>query len=425
MLAAVVGDLLGVEGDVAADVDQERRPGLVLLAPWPRSRRTTCTGPRGCSRRTGPRRRTRIAASGVAMNVLDGHSTVSPCTPAKCSAASAPAGPARDGHRGQPVPRPPRPPRSARPCRPRTSGSSRAPRRSARAAARGRDGRNRSQSARSQGRSVRRRKLKLWSYVVSAPGARVDTLLRRPAASNPARRLPIVPVGVRSGKPVRQAGRYRVSACSSSVDDQLQRRHGAPVRVAGAVEVGVVQEDHISRQHSAQRAARRSARGVVNLRQSLPQRDHSSGRRPALARRAQPGRAVDPVRRPVPGGPRADRVLDRRRAARAGRREPRPGSGAAGGDDGSRAARPRGRRRRSRPRAPAGGAPARRSRRRSRARPRARAPRAPPGCPPGAARRRRSARRRGLPGSGRAAARARARRGRSDRSEEMAEHTAR
>ena len=32
----------------------------------------------------------RIAASGVAMNVLDGHSTVSPWTPAKCSAASAP-----------------------------------------------------------------------------------------------------------------------------------------------------------------------------------------------------------------------------------------------------------------------------------------------------------------------------------------------
>ena len=32
----------------------------------------------------------RIAASGVAMNVLDGHSTVSPLTPAKCSAASAP-----------------------------------------------------------------------------------------------------------------------------------------------------------------------------------------------------------------------------------------------------------------------------------------------------------------------------------------------
>src|SRR6202020_693412 len=32
----------------------------------------------------------RIAANGVAMKVFDGHSTVSPCTPAKWSAASAP-----------------------------------------------------------------------------------------------------------------------------------------------------------------------------------------------------------------------------------------------------------------------------------------------------------------------------------------------
>ena len=32
----------------------------------------------------------RIAASGVAMKVFDGHRTVSPATPAKCSAARAP-----------------------------------------------------------------------------------------------------------------------------------------------------------------------------------------------------------------------------------------------------------------------------------------------------------------------------------------------
>ena len=44
------------------------------------------------------------AASGVAMNVFDGHSTVSPRTPANSSAASARARPARERHRAEPVP---------------------------------------------------------------------------------------------------------------------------------------------------------------------------------------------------------------------------------------------------------------------------------------------------------------------------------
>ena len=57
--------------------------------PPPRSRRTTGRGPRGCSPRTRTAAPACSAASGVAMNVFDGQSTVSPRTPANSSAASA------------------------------------------------------------------------------------------------------------------------------------------------------------------------------------------------------------------------------------------------------------------------------------------------------------------------------------------------
>ena len=50
----------------------------------------------------------RIAANGVAMNVLDGQSTVSPCTPAKCSAARAPPDQLDVATAGTLVPRLPR-----------------------------------------------------------------------------------------------------------------------------------------------------------------------------------------------------------------------------------------------------------------------------------------------------------------------------
>ena len=96
----------------------------------------------------------RIAASGVAMNVLDGHSTVSPCTPAKCSAASAPPAQLEVATAGSLVPAPPRPPRSGSSCRPsdqrlESSTSSISACRRA-----GRGGRTRSQSARSRRDSV-------------------------------------------------------------------------------------------------------------------------------------------------------------------------------------------------------------------------------------------------------------------------------
>ena len=76
----------------------------VLGAAWPRSRRATRTGRRGCSRRRPAGRPPPGSASGVAMKVFDGHSTASPRTPANSSAASAPpaqrAG--RDGARAVP-----------------------------------------------------------------------------------------------------------------------------------------------------------------------------------------------------------------------------------------------------------------------------------------------------------------------------------
>ena len=56
----------------------ERQREAVAARPWPRSRQMTCTGLRDCSPRTPPGPRTRITASGVAMKVFDGHSTVSP-----------------------------------------------------------------------------------------------------------------------------------------------------------------------------------------------------------------------------------------------------------------------------------------------------------------------------------------------------------
>ena len=64
--------------------------GPCTSASSPRSRRTTCTGRRGCSRRTPARPgEGAMAASGVAMNVLDGHRTTSPRTSANASAAKA------------------------------------------------------------------------------------------------------------------------------------------------------------------------------------------------------------------------------------------------------------------------------------------------------------------------------------------------
>ena len=78
VLAAVVGDPLDLEGDVAADVDEPGRPRPVPLRLRARSPRTRCRGPRGCSRRTPAWRRPRGRRAGVAMKVFDGQSTVSP-----------------------------------------------------------------------------------------------------------------------------------------------------------------------------------------------------------------------------------------------------------------------------------------------------------------------------------------------------------
>ena len=153
--------------------------------PWPRSRRTTCTGPRDCSRRTPPARPAFIAASGVAMKVFDGHSTVSPCTLAKCRAARAPPDQLPVADRLGAVVGLPAPPRSGGSSRPRTSGPSRSPRRSGRAGAPGRAGRTRSRSARSRAdRSGCARKP--WSSCASR--AQVTPIV--PAAAPPASAAP-------------------------------------------------------------------------------------------------------------------------------------------------------------------------------------------------------------------------------------------
>ncbi len=145
-------------------------------------------------------------------------------------------------------------------------------------------------------------------------------------------------------------------------DDQLERRDGAPVGVPGAVEVRVVQEDHVagrSRRAMARAAIRRGRRELAPvLAPARPQQRPQAGR----PRRAQPGRAVDPVRRPVPDAA-ATPVASSIAASPAGQvvGAPRARSAAAAGGAGSRAARQRDRRPRSRPRARGGAPPARRS----------------------------------------------------------------
>ena len=90
VVAAVGGDPLGVEGDVAADVDEDRGPRLVPLGLGARSPRRTCRGRSRLQSTNSTSAPAPIAASGVAMKVLEGQSTVSPRTPANSSAARAP-----------------------------------------------------------------------------------------------------------------------------------------------------------------------------------------------------------------------------------------------------------------------------------------------------------------------------------------------
>ena len=140
--------------------------------------------------------------------------------------------------------------------------------------------------------------------------------------------------------------------------DQRERLHGALVRARGRVEIRIVQEDHVAGAHVGGRPAAILA-GVVNRRQSLPQRDHRSGLSPARGprrdRRRCKGRTAAGAR-PPPCPPRSPRPLHR---------APHPfaplfvtSRAGAGGD--SRGARPDGPGGRSRPRAPAAARPARR-----------------------------------------------------------------
>ena len=86
---AELGDLVGLEGEVAADVDEEDRARLVLahlaLEIFERHAKVVAVAVDELDVRAPAL----IAASGVAMNVFDGQRTVSPRTPAHSSAASA------------------------------------------------------------------------------------------------------------------------------------------------------------------------------------------------------------------------------------------------------------------------------------------------------------------------------------------------
>ena len=94
MLTAVRRDRLRLEREMAADVDEERRARLVALRLGLEvGERHTQVLAVAVDELHGRRRRP-IAASGVAMNVFDGHSTVSPCTPREVQRGQRAAGPA-------------------------------------------------------------------------------------------------------------------------------------------------------------------------------------------------------------------------------------------------------------------------------------------------------------------------------------------
>ncbi len=242
----------------------------------------------------------RIAASGVAMNVFDGHSTVSPSTPAKSSAASAPPAQLDSATAGSPFHASQAASKRCDHRRPPTSARSRAPRRSARAGGRDRDGRSRSRSGRSRGRS---RSWKLWSCCPAEEHVRADRGTASPAGRRRISGSLANPLSGRAPSQACQTGRtVPISAafelCSRSAGSaaavrsvRVRARSRNPRRAGGSRR----------RREVSRWPGRRSAPGVVNLRQSLPQRDHSSGSQARRARGLEPGGAVDPVRGPVPG----------------------------------------------------------------------------------------------------------------------------
>ena len=264
----------------------------------PRSRRTTCTGPRGCSRRT------RRSAPDADRGQRRGHERVrraqdglAGCTPAKCSAASAPPAQLDERDGGQ------RRCSASQAClearrhrRPRTSGWSRAPRRSARAGARGRDGRSRSRSGRSQAALGRRKLLSSSSRQERQSEARAATRFagrRTRSRAWPANRSQACD----ARRQACQTGRTVPSSAPSALQDQLERlrrcargnawRCRSPRR-AGGSRLPVDQVAVVTR--AAIRARRRELAPI--LAPARPQQRPE----PACAGGRESGGAVDPVR---------------------------------------------------------------------------------------------------------------------------------
>ena len=259
MLAAVGGDLLDLERDVAADVDEER--GLAACAARP-SRSKSANDMQRSSRLQSTNWTSapaRIAASGVAMNVFDGHSTVSPWTPAKCSAASAPPAQLETATAGTSF-------QASQAARSGRHHVALGPavgvehlvdqRVQARAIAMVEPDR--------EPREVRRARCEAETVVmvicVVRSGRRDRALLRRPQRDDPRAGWPILSQSVCALASLSDRQDGTEFARLSSSQDQLPS--AAAVRRCeprDAVEVGVVQEDHVAGQQSARWPGARSA----------------------------------------------------------------------------------------------------------------------------------------------------------------------
>ena len=238
------------------------RPWAGAARPWPRSPRTTCTGPRGCSRRTatsapgadrGQRRRherVRRAQHGLAR---DAGEVRAPRARRRPSSRRATA--------GQLVPGLPGRLEALGHRRPRTSGSESSTS-SISACRRARSRWSKPIANRAKSGALCRKRKRLSSSGAASGDARSRAQPRRPATRSPRSACQILSGRVCAlASAVRQAGRYRVPRRCSSLRISRKRRDGAldasPGRCRSPHRAG---ESRRRRPTLARRPARRSAR---------------------------------------------------------------------------------------------------------------------------------------------------------------------
>ena len=297
-LGAVVGDLLDLERDMAADVDQHRGPRLVLLEPWPRSRQRTCTGPRGCSRRTR-RARPRHGRERRGHERVRGTQHRLPRDPRKVKRRQRAAGPARHSHRRDPVLLGP--------------GGLEARHHGRLGPPVGVDDLidQRVEPSAIAGIEADREPGEVGAAALARGIG--NAFLRGNGGhrrfARPKRRIARCSAG-RSGNPCAQLANPLRSWCAparlSDRQDgtdflafefshyQFQCLRGARVGSLRRVEVRIVQEDHVPWAHSSAVVRAAILAGVVNRRQSLPQRDHRSGLSPRARAAARPAELYRP-----------------------------------------------------------------------------------------------------------------------------------